>query len=56
MTAAGALTTLHSFECSAQAFASFAGLMQASDGNLYGTAAFRRPRGRGGFSFASSAA
>ena len=39
LTAAGTLTTLHAFDCAAPRAASSAGLIQASDGNFYGTTA-----------------
>jgi uncharacterized repeat protein (TIGR03803 family) len=38
MTPAGVLTTLHSFDCSTEGCNPFAGLIQATDGNFYGTA------------------
>src|SRR4029453_18018019 len=37
ITADGTLTTLHSFDCSTGGCQPFAGLIQASDGNFYGT-------------------
>jgi uncharacterized repeat protein (TIGR03803 family) len=37
ITAAGTLTTLHSFDCSTEGCHPFAGLIQAGDGNFYGT-------------------
>ncbi len=47
MTATGALTTLHSFESGADGSVPWGGLVQASDGNFYGTTAFGGANGSG---------
>ncbi len=48
LTPSGRLTTLHAFECSIEGCFPSAGLIQASDGNFYGTVAVGGPGGGGG--------
>jgi uncharacterized repeat protein (TIGR03803 family) len=47
ITTGGAFTSLHSFDCSTDGCQPFAGLIQASDGNLYGTTPIGRAKGGG---------
>jgi len=47
MTPAGTLTTLHSFDCDTEGCSPLAGLIQASDGNFYGTTTYGGPTGGG---------
>ncbi|PYO58778.1 MAG: hypothetical protein DMD83_02265, partial [Candidatus Rokuibacteriota bacterium] len=51
MTAAGSLTTLHSFGSTTEGDQPLAGLIQASDGKLYGTTSFGGTRASGMFGF-----
>ena len=51
ITTTGALTTLHSFDCRTEGCGPVAGLIQATDGNLYGTTRTGGPGEEGGVVF-----